>query len=639
VKNQLGNVMNLRAFTIGISAAFLALACSGSDDNGNDNDPGSDNNPPVTGPTVSTPVVDPPVTGPTTTTPVRDPSTAPDDITAAYVESMLRTTCGECHGAAAQDNCRAGMCYIEDIEELIAQGKITPGDPNASLLYQRISRGEMPPAGNDPLNDDQIQQIATFILKLKPPIQQICDDQFMSWDDVYTAIQSDLVQADADDRVFFRYVSLANRYNAGVCDADLEADRWAMNKFFNSVSQNAGVQKAVEVPGANKALYRIDLREYDLDVTNGPFDPNALVGGPFVDGWEAIINNNNFAVEFQGDEAAFAILETGTTVPLMFSDAIIDEASVGNLYYELLKLAANRDDQLALFQIDLVANQDEASSVFIGTTKSEISEQEAFIRRDEIEVAGSQYYYERFDLDPDVAGESILVDPLGFFDVANGSQAVFSLPNGLQGYMIFDAAGIRQETSVILFDQFQNNNEMATNSCGNCHTGGLLQVSDEVRDYAELNSIDVANGIAQLNVDNGTDFEFSDVTDLYRDNAEIKEIITTDSGIYRSALGRAGVPLNGSDPISDTFFRFDRDVLIADVAGDLLFGVEGGRISPADALAENIARLDPALAGLDNGVPVDRDDWKGLYVNTLCITSVSEDNRPLAQECIDAGAL
>jgi len=626
VKNQLGNVMNLRAL-IGISAAFLALACSGSDDK----DPGSDN--PTPNPTVNNPDPNPTSTSTgTVPTPVAtDPIDVEQPLDEAYVESMLRTTCGGCHGAAAAGNCRAGMCYIESIDELIENSKIIPGDPNASLLYQRISRGEMPPAGNTPLNDDQIQQIATFILKLKAPPVTRCDDQFITWDQVYTAIQNDLVSADADDRVFFRYVSISNRYNAGVCDAQLEQDRWAMNKFINSISQNAGIEEAEEIPDAenSKSIYRIDLREYDLDEANGPFEVNGI---QFVDGWDAIINNNNYAVEFEGDEAEFAILETGTNVPFMFSDAIIDEASNGNLYYGLLKLADNRDDQLALFQIDLVANQDEASSVFIGTTKSEISEQEAFVRRDEIEIAGSQYYYERFDLDPDVAGESILADPLGFFDVANGSQALFSLPNGLQAYMIFDADGLRQETSEILFDQFQNNNTMtASVSCNTCHAGGLLQVADEVRDYAEVNSIDITNGINDLNALNGTDFEFSDVTDLYRDNAEIKEIITGDSQVYRSALQRAGVPLNGSDPISDTFIRFDRDVTINDVAGDILFRVE--------ELEQNIARLDPALAGLDNDVTVDRDDWKGLFVNTLCITSVSQDNHPLDQECIDAGAL
>jgi len=134
-----------------------------------------------------------------------------------------------------------------------------------------------------------------------------------------------------------------------------------------------------------------------------------------------------------------------------------------------------------------------------------------------------------------------------------------------------------------------------------------------------------------LNVLNGTDFEFSDVTDLYRDNAEVKEIITGDQQVYRGALGRMDIPLNGDDPISNTFIRFDKDVVINDVAGDLLFSVE--------ELTQNIARLDPALAGLDNGVPVDRDDWKGLYINTLCITSVSQDNHPADAECIAAGAL
>jgi len=626
VKNQLGNVMNLRAFTIGISAAFLALACSGSDDK----DPGSE---PVSPPDVTTPpavTTSPPDT--VTPPPTATQAEPPPDINQAYVESMLRTTCGGCHGAAANGNCRAGMCYIEDIDELIAQSKITPGDPNGSLLYQRISRGEMPPAPNRPLNEDQIQDIATFILRLRPVEVEVCDDQFISWDDVYEAIQADLIQEDADDQVFLRYISLTNRYNAGVCDAQLEQDRWAMNKFINSISQNGGVQQATEIPDRenSKSIYRIDLRDYDLDVTEGPFDPNGLVQGPFDDGWEAIIANNNYAVEFQGDQADSIELLTGTTVPVLFSDALIDEASQANLYYELLKLADNRDDQLALLQIDLVANQDDESSVFVGMTKSEISKQEVFARRDEQDVAGNLYYYERFDLDPDVAGESILADPLGFFDVANGSQSLFSLPNGLQAYMIFDADGIRQQTSEILFDQFQNNNTMTAGiSCQTCHAGGVQLLEDEVRTFAERNRIDVADSINDLNALNGTDFEFEDVLALYRDNDELKEIITSDSQLYRGALTRAGNPVNGSDAISDTFIRFDRDVTIEAFAGDLHF--------PAEALANELPRLDPALSGLNDGISVDRDDIKGLYVNSLCVVTVADDNRPEDQECIDAG--
>jgi len=625
VKNQLGKVMNLRAFTIGVSAAVLALACSGSDDNkGNDPNPEGSGTTPV--PEASTgPVVDPPSTGPVVTTP--PPSNDPPALDAAYVESMLRTTCGGCHGVAAKDNCRAGMCYIEDVDALIANGKITPGDPNASLLYQRISKGEMPPAGNKPLTEEQVSQIATFILKLPTNVaQKVCTDQFISWDQVYTAIQSDLLSEDADDRVFLRYVTLTNRYNAGVCDAQLEQDRWAMNKFINSISQNSSIKPAAEVRDEenSKSIYRIDLRDYDLDVTNGPFDPNGLVGGPFDDGWEAIIANNNYAVEFQGDEAEVVIQDTGTTVPVMFSDAIIDQASSSNLYYELLKQADNRDDQLVLLDVDLAANQEETISVFVGTTKSLVSEQETFLRRDPSDLAGGLYYWERFDLDPDLAGESILADPLGFNQVANGSQALFSLPNGLQGYVIYDAAGIRQEESQILFDRVQNDNTMKGGiSCMTCHPNGLINLEDEVHDFALDNEIDVS----QAAVDAGGEFE--DVIDLYRDNAELKEIVATDVTDYRAALSKTKVPLNGSDPVSDTFVRFDKDVKIADFAGDLHY--------PLASLNRDIARLDPALSGLDNGKTVDRDDASGLYVNSLCITSVANENRPADQECIDAG--
>lgn len=628
--NQLGKVMNLRAFTIGVSAAFLVLACSGSDD-GDNSDPG---------PAVTTPEPGGPGPGPTTPEPgtgpgpsvTADPTTpnAERDINTAFVESMLRTTCGNCHGAAANGNCRAGMCYIESIDELVTNGKIVPGNPNESLLYQRISRNEMPPPGVSPrFNADEVTDIANFILKLREQPVRTCDDQFISWDDTFQSIEADLIREDADDRVFIRYISLANRYNAGVCDEQLEADRWAMNKFINGISQRGTIKEATQINdlAGSKSLYRIDLRDYDLDVTNGPFVVNGI---NFDDGWEAIIGNNNYAVEFQGDSADNVNLLSGTTVPLMYSDAIIDEATVGNLYYGLLRLADNRDDQLVLLDVDLVNNQDEETAVFVGTTQSEISEQEAFIRRDPSDLAGNLYYYERFDLDPNLAGESILSDPLGFDQVANGSQALFSLPNGLQAYMIFDADGLRLEESPILFDRAQNDNVMKAGvSCSTCHANGLRIVEDEVRDFALENSIDVTNGIDEANLLNGTDFEFQDVLGLYRENDELKEILTDDVNIYRGALTRAGIPTNGSDPISDTFIRFDKDVDLRSFAGDLAY--------PLQSLERDITRLDPALSGLDDGKTVDRDDVKGLYVNSLCITSVANDNTPADQECIDAG--
>jgi hypothetical protein len=616
--------MNLRAFTIGVSAAFLALACSGGDDNNPKGGDGNETEPTTTPTSTNT-------AAPTTTdnTPDPGPSTTDSgggeiDITRAYVESMLRTNCGGCHGNEAEQNsqCRAGMCYIEDIDELITNGKIVPGDPNASLLYQRISRDEMPPAGVTPrLNDDQVQDVAQYILGLKAPVVERCDDQFLSWDDVYEAVERDILGEDADDRPFLRYFSIANRYNAGVCDAQLEPERWAMSKFINSISQDASITEPEEVTGTEGTIYRIDLRDYKLDINEGPFEVN---GQNFDDGWEAIIANNNFAVEFEGDNAENVILQSGTTVPIMFSNAVIDEATIGNLYYGLLKLEDNRDAQLLLLDVDVQADIDDQTAVFAATTQSEISEQERFMQRFEQNVGRGLYYWESFDLDPNVAGNSVFDRPLDFNVVANGSEALFSLPNGLQAYMIFDEAGNRLEESPILFDNAQNDNVLRAGiSCMTCHENGTVQFQDEVRQFALDNQIDVA----QAAEDAGGDFQ--DVLDLYPDNADLKEILVDDATNYRGALSDAGVPTNGNDPVSDSFINFDKDVRIADVSGFLAY--------PLDNLTRDIPRLNPALSGLDDGFGVDIDDFKGLYLESLCITDIGNENQAADAECATVG--
>jgi len=625
--------MNLRAFTIGVSAAFLALACSGSDDN---NPPADDDNTPnpTATPTDNTPN---PTPTPTDNTPDPTPTATdnPDGLSQAYVESLLRTNCGGCHGNEAEENsqCRAGMCYIEDIDELIAQGKITPGDPNASLLYQRISRDEMPPPGVTPrLNDDEVADVAQYILGLNVPPPQVCDNQIMTWDDVYESIERDILSQDADDRVFVRYLSISNRYNAGTCDAQLEPERWAMSKFINSISQRAAITEPEEVLGTNGTIYRIDLRDYDLDDTNGPFDPNGLVGGPFVDGWEAIVANNNFAIEFQGDAAENVILQSNTLIPIIFSDALIDEGTVGNLYYELLRLQDNRDANLLDLEVDVQANIDDRTAIFAATTASEISDQDRFMQRHQSDAAGDQYYWESFDLDPNLAGNSIFDRPLDFNLDANGSEALFSLPNGLQAYIIYDAAGLRLEESDILFDNSQNDNVLRSGiSCMTCHDNGVIQFEDEVRTFAEDNRIDVAEAAAEADLDGDgvADGEFEDILDLYPENADLREQIVDDATNYRGALTRAGIPTNGSDPVSDTFIRFDKDVRIADVAGFLHY--------PIDNLVRDIPRLNPALSGLDDGFGVDTDDFKGLYLESLCITAVADENQPADAECALVG--
>lgn len=48
-----------------------------------------------------------------------------------------------------------------------------------------------------------------------------------------------------------------------------------------------------------------------------------------------------------------------------------------------------------------------------------------------------------------------------------------------------------------------------------------------------------------------------------------------------------------------------------------------------------VDELDPALSGLDNGFRLDRDDFAGLYLHSLCSLESENENRPTAERCAD----
>jgi hypothetical protein len=75
------------------------------------------------------------------------------------------------------------------------------------------------------------------------------------------------------------------------------------------------------------------------------------------------------------------------------------------------------------------------------------------------------------------------------------------------------------------------------------------------------------------------------------------------------------------------FLRFDADVRLADVAGDL-------GVTPKD-LGENLNLLDPVLAVLRRGT-LSRDDFTAQYITSLCALTSTLENRPDEAICDDA---
>jgi serine/threonine-protein kinase len=482
-------------------------------------------------------------------------------------------------------------------------------------------RQEMPPvaSGLPAVTEADINTVAQYIDNPRfwpdagPSGNCLDDGQLVDFDELFQDVNSDLARADNDDQVFFRYISLTNRFTAGQCADALEKDRQGLAKMINMLSIDTGIE--VPVPVNNEeTLYRIDIRDLQWDRAID------VEGTNFADVWEAIAANNPYAVEFVGDDADDAKADAATDFPIMFADQMMDVAIIGNLYYAIIDVDVNQplatfiSDELG---IDVVANLEDEESIRAGTTKSRISRQDRLVQADDIEVRGG-VLWQSFDFEDD-ANESIFEDPFGF--AAGGTEAIFTLPNGMLGFIIADANDAIVEDSDILLDTNQNNFRAITSvSCSNCHAQGFIPVVDEVREIALANAREIG-----LDRD-----EVEQLEGIYVSPQEFARKVQEDSqGFYQRALQLADLPIQGGDPVSSVFLRFDQDLRIEDVAGDL-------GVTPDD-LDENLDLLDPVLSTLDRGT-IDRDDFTAVFVNSLCIMSTPLENQPDPAVCDAAEA-
>jgi mono/diheme cytochrome c family protein len=628
--NQRNEKVSLRRLSVGFSAAVIGVACGGVDSP----DPG------LAGGAVAAPVQVEPVRRETCDdnpllagcpgpvgAPAPAPGSAPDAsdpaaLAKAAAENILASNCGQCHGPALTEaQARAGMNYINDIDRLVQTGKIVPLNSASSRIVQRMVRGEMPPvsAGLPRVTEADITVVSDYIdnprfWPLYTPEARSCaaDGQLVDFDELFQEINSDLARADNDDTQFYRYISLTNRFTAGVCADALDRDRQGLTKMLNMLSVRASIERPVPI-NTEETIYRIDLRDFDWD---RGIDVD---GQGFNDVWEAIAENNPYAVLFEGDDADDAVADTQTDFPVMFADQMLDVAVIGNLYYGIIGVDTNQglsafiENELG---IDVQANIEDEEAIRAGTTRSRISRQDRVVERHDIEIRGG-VLWQSFDFADDDDNENIFEDPFGF--APGGTEAIFTLPNGMLGFIIADENDNIVEDSDILLDTNQNNFRAITSvSCSNCHTLGFIPVVDEVADVALANARNIG-----LNRD-----EVEQLEAIYVSPEQFARQVQSDSsGFYQRALQQADLPVQGGDPVSNVFLRFDADMKLADAAGDL-------GVTPDD-LSDSLNLLDPVLTVLRRGA-LDRDDFTDLYIASLCELSITLENQPEANLCDDA---
>ena len=130
-----------------------------------------------------------------------------------------------------------------------------------------------------------------------------------------------------------------------------------------------------------------------------------------------------------------------TDVPSIHIDWFLATASTPPLYHELLALPFNGRELEQQLDVDVVGNLTNAPGVRVwraGFNNSGVSTNNRVVERHTSRYGA---YWKSYDFAGSVGTQNIFTHPLNFNH--DGGEAIFNLPNGLQGYYLANSSGFR----------------------------------------------------------------------------------------------------------------------------------------------------------------------------------------------------
>src|SRR5262249_36300208 len=153
-------------------------------------------------------------------------------------------------------------------------------------------------------------------------------------------------------------------------------------------------------------------------------------------------------------------------------------------------------------------------------------------------------YWRSYDFADNLNRQNVFEHPLGpggplSFTQAGG-EIIFSLPNGLHGFMLIDALGKRVDKAPgdIVSDPKRPDRLVETGVSGfSCHNKGFLPKEDQVRVHVQKNAM-------AFNV-----VDRDAILSLYVAPTRFKSRMDEDNERYARAVARIGVPMVEPEPI------------------------------------------------------------------------------------------
>ena len=521
---------------------------------------------------------------------------SPCDVAPQNALATLTTYCSACHSNPA--TAKAGFSTILDAPALLASGKVVKDQPQQSAIYKRISMGSMPPADvkKRPSAVD-VSAIEAWIscgaqdwstLTAKPTAAFVSIDSRLD-----TVLRDVRAIPNPIDRERMRYIDLSSLSNSGYSSDQLQEVREAVSMLMNSLSRGRSVVAPAAVDKA-KLIYRIDLRDYLWDSAT----------------WTQLEAQYPYAVIYDQDSRLFPAdevsaeqirRETNTQIPMIQGDWFVSHASRPPLYFTLLQLPDTLGGLEQQLGVDIQRDIDTEQVQRAGFANAGPSQNNRVIERHELGGNRGALWLS-YDFSSNLEIKNVFSHPLDFQE--DGGEMIFNLENGLQGYFIANAAGVRLDkapANVVQDPASRDGAVEAGLSCMNCHqTDGQLPKFDEIRDFQ------LSAGVNAQQIER--------VLAVYSQRAELQSAFDSDQNRYRTARAALGI----SKLTNSSMHQLDdRHLGLLDLDGvAAVVGLPASDVKRAiDASPQSFP---PELVTLrTQGGGIQRDSFESIIANTI----------------------
>ncbi len=518
--------------------------------------------------------------------------------------AIFEQRCLICHGP---DGAFRETLLIEH-NALIEEGTVVPGNPDASELYKRLLTTDLAkrmPLAQPQLSPQSIDTIRNWILIGAPDwaAPPISDSQFISPGEVLNTIENHVMSLTPFDRAFARYFTMTHLYNAGETPRRLREYRKGLSKLVNSLSWGSTVTNPQPIDPQGTILY-IDLRHYEWDRN---------------DGWTQIEAAYPYHIAFNAptqtalhNQLGRLQTETKSNIPSVHVDWFLATASTPPLYHDLLSLPLTDRELETRLEVDVTQNLRNAPGVRVwraGTNDSGVSNHNRVIER---HTSQHGAYWKSYDFAGSVGTQNIFTYPLNF--THDGGEVIFNLPNGLQGYYLANASGLRLDDAPInIVSNPAASDPTVRNglSCLGCHTEGMKTFEDQVRSVIESNATPAYDKAQALR--------------LYAEQSTMDALVQEDTDRYKAALAATGGAFGDIEPISRFHEAFEGSVDAAYAAA--VVGLETEAFQ--EKIRENIGLQNAGLLVLEgeNG-SMKRDAWTSRFRDVIFALDFPEQFTP-----------